>query len=79
MTVGDHICTFGILFDFNSEASVVAKTYCEVLMLIKEDLDKVLAHHPFLVQYVVADSWCFSLSSIVHSRKRSAKNALTLQ
>jgi len=59
MTVGDHFCTFGILFDFNSDASVVAKTYCEVLMLIKEDLDKVLAHHPFLVQYVVADSSVF--------------------
>jgi len=48
MTTGDHFCTFAILFDINSEASVVAKTYCEVLRLLKEDLDEVLANHRYL-------------------------------
>jgi len=54
MTAGDHFCTLAILVDVNSEASVVAKTYCEVLVLMKEDLETVLTHHPFLVQYVLA-------------------------
>jgi len=51
MSPGDHFCTFGILFDINSEASVVAKTYCEVLRLMKEDLDTVLADHRVLSKY----------------------------
>jgi len=53
MTTGDHFCTFGILFDINSDASVVAKTYCEVLKLMKEDLDEVLANHRSLSKYGV--------------------------
>jgi len=56
MTTGDHFCTFGILFDINSDASVVAKTYCEVLKLMKEDLDEVLANHPSLIKYVVVSN-----------------------
>ena len=56
MTTGDHFCTFGILFDINSEASVVAKTYCEVLRLMKEDLDEVLSNHHSLIKYVVAST-----------------------
>ena len=52
MTRGDHFCTFAILFDTNSTVSVVAKTYCEVLRLMKEDLDEVLSNHPFLIKYV---------------------------
>ena len=53
MTTGDHFCTFGILFNFNSDAKVVAKTYCEVLKLMKKDLDEVLLNHPSLIKYVV--------------------------
>ena len=56
MTTGDHFCTFGILFDINSEASVVAKTYCEVLRLMKEDLDEVLSNHRALSKYAVISS-----------------------
>jgi len=52
MGPGDHFCTFGILFDINSEASVVAKTYCEVFQLMKEDLDEVLSNHRFLIKYI---------------------------
>jgi len=51
MTTGDHFCTFGILFNFNSDAKVVAKTYCEVLKLMKKDLDEVLLNHPSLIKY----------------------------
>jgi len=50
MSRGDHFCTFALLFDMNSEASVVAKTYCEVLRLMKEDLDEVLANYRFLIR-----------------------------
>ena len=54
MTTGDHFCTFGILFDINSDAKVVAKTYCEVLKLMREDLDEVLSNHRSLSKYGVS-------------------------
>ena len=54
MTTGDHFCTFSILFEINSEASVVAKTHCEVLILTKEDLDEVLSNHRYLIKYALA-------------------------
>jgi len=63
MGAGDHFCTFGILFDINSEASVVAKTYCEVLRLMKEDLDTVLADHRVLIKSVPPSSSSSSSSA----------------
>jgi len=36
----------------NSEASVIAKTYCEVLRIMKEDLEEVLSNHRMLIRYV---------------------------